>query len=222
MFGFNLNKDINYKKNRELMVNEQIIARGITDKNVINAMNKVPRHLFVPDNKKHLAYDDCPLPIGEGQTISQPFMVAIMTERLNLDDRSKVLEIGTGSGYQTAILAEIAKEVYTVERLESLSLKAQNILKLLGYQNIFFKIGDGTLGWEENSPYDGIIVTAAAPVVPESYKNQLKDGGRLVIPVGDKYTQSLQVIIKKDGKFIEQQEFLCAFVPLIGKEGWSS
>jgi len=187
----NLINEIDFEKNRELMVKEQIIARRVKDVHVINALKKVPRHLFVPSNKKNLAYDDCPLPIGEGQTISQPYMVAVMTEYLQINKNSKILEIGTGSGYQTAVLTEIAKEVYTVERIECLSLKAQAILEKLKYKNIFFKVNDGSVGWEEKSPFDAIIVTAAAPNIPVSLKTQLSEKGTLVIPVGDRFTQAL-------------------------------
>jgi len=218
---FQIKKNIDFEKQRALMVKEQIARRGIKDSNVLNAMMKVPRHLFVPPYKQHMSYDDCPLPIGEGQTISQPYMVAVMTEYLELNKNSKVLEIGTGSGYQTAILAEIAKEVYTIERIESLSLKAKKILEKLGYKNIFFKIDDGSIGWEEKSPFDAIIVTAAAPEVPESLKKQIADSGTMVIPVGTRFTQSLKIIKRKGAAFLEQEAFLCAFVPLIGQEGWS-
>jgi protein-L-isoaspartate(D-aspartate) O-methyltransferase len=211
---------MNFEKLRKSMVDNQLLPRGIKNKQVINAMLKVPRHVFVPDSSKFYAYEDRPLQIGEGQTISQPYMVAVMTEYLGINENSKVLEIGTGSGYQTAILAEIAKEVYTVERLENLSKRAEKILNKLGYKNIFYKIGDGSLGWEEFSPFDGIIVTAAAPIIPESLKLQLADNGKLVIPVGDRYTQMLKVVLRKNDKFIYEDKFFCAFVPLIGKEGW--
>jgi protein-L-isoaspartate(D-aspartate) O-methyltransferase len=211
---------MDYEKLRKLMVEEQLIPRGIKDKAVLDAMLKVPRHVFVPWRLKHAAYDDRPLPIGEEQTISQPYMVAVMTELLELNSNSKVLEIGTGSGYQTAVIAEIAKEVYTVERIEKLSDKAKDILIKLGYKNIHFKVGDGTLGWEEFAPYNGILVTAAAPYVPETFKEQLSDNGKIVIPVGEKFTQKLLVVRKKGSTFFTEEKFFCAFVPLIGKEGW--
>ncbi len=210
-----------YEKLRNLMVETQLIPRGIKDEKVLNAMRKVPRHLFVPSNRIDDAYEDCPLPIGYGQTISQPYMVAVMTELLKPDKNKKILEIGTGCGYQTAILAEICKEVYTIERIPELTEMAKRNLEMLGYNNVFFKTGDGTLGWEENAPYDGIIVTAGAPKVPESLKKQLsKDGGILVIPVGSQFTQSLLRITRKENFYDTEELFFCAFVPLIGKEGW--
>jgi protein-L-isoaspartate(D-aspartate) O-methyltransferase len=211
---------MDYEKLRKLMVEEQLIPRGIKDKAVLDAMLKVPRHVFVPWSLRHAAYDDRPLPIGEGQTISQPYMVTVMTELLEVDSNSKILEIGTGSGYQTAVIAEIAKEVYTVERIEKLSDKAKDILIKLGYKNIHFKVGDGTLGWEEFAPYNGILVTAAAPYIPETLKAQLSDNGKIVIPVGEKFTQKLIVVTKKGNIFLKEDKFFCAFVPLIGKEGW--
>ena len=204
----------------KIMIEQQLIPRGIRDKKVLEAMLKVPRHKFVQRRFENSAYDDGPLPIGEGQTISQPYMVAIMTEYLNIDKTSKILEIGTGSGYQTAILSEIADSVYTVERIESLYKKAKQTLEELGCKNVKFKLGDGTLGWEEHAPYDGIIVTAGAPYVPEKLKEQLKENGTIVIPTGDKYNQILKIIKKEKGQFREYDKFLCVFVPLIGKEGW--
>ena len=213
---------MDFKKLREKMVKEQIIPRGITDKRVINAMLKVERHLFVTGSNIAKAYLDMPLPIGKNQTISQPYMVAVMTELLEINKTSKVLEIGTGSGYQTAILAEISDNVFTVERLKELSEKAKNILNSIGYKNIRFKVGDGSLGWEEESPFDRIICTAASPEIPEAFKKQLACNGKIVIPVGDRYTQSLlEIIKKKDNEFITKQHFLCTFVPLIGKQGWT-
>ena len=210
-----------YELLRNKMVETQLIPRGIKNKKVLDAMRKVPRHLFVTEDRIDEAYEDCPLPIGYGQTISQPYMVAIMTELLNPDENKKILEIGTGCGYQTAILAEICKEVYTIERIPELTEIAKRNLKRLGYNNVNFKTGDGTLGWEEFAPYDGIIVTAGAPKVPESLKAQLsKDGGILVIPVGSKFTQSLLRITRKENFFDTEEFFYCAFVPLVGEEGW--
>ncbi len=203
------------------MVKTQLIPRGIKDEKVLNAMRKVPRHIFVPENRKDEAYEDGPLPIGYGQTISQPYMVAKMTELLEPDINKKVLEIGTGCGYQTAILAELFKEVYTIERIPELTEIAKENLKKLGYKNIHFKIGDGTVGWKEFAPYDAIIVTAGAPKVPESLKKQLSEnGGILVIPVGDRFTQSLLKIKRKGNYYDTENLFFCAFVPLIGEEGW--
>ena len=203
---------------------ESIKRRGIKDERVLQALLKVPRHLFVPEDLVHNAYVDAPLPIGMGQTISQPYIVALMTEALELDENSRVLEIGTGSGYQAAILAEIAKEVYTVERIPQLLERAQRVLKSLGYNNIHFKLGDGTEGWEEFAPYDAIIVTAGAPDIPEPLVKQLKEGGRLVIPVGDELTQRLLRIrkVKVNGKEKLKIEDLggCVFVKLKGKYGW--
>ncbi len=210
-----------FEKLRKEMVENQIVARGIRDRRVIEAMLKVPRHLFVPEDMRAYAYEDHPLPIGNNQTISQPYIVAYMTEELQLTGEEKVLEIGTGSGYQTAILAELAKEVYTIERIPELSLRAQEILKRLGYKNIHFKIGDGTKGWEEFAPYQAIIVTAAAKSVPEAYIEQLDVGGRLVIPVEENggifSAQELKKIVKNsDGSLSEYSLGGCRFVPLIG------
>lgn len=203
------------------MVKEQIELRGVKDKRVLDAMRKVPRHLFVPKEYLSEAYDDHPVPIGEGQTISQPYIVALMTSLLELKGEERVLEIGTGSGYQTAILAELAREVFSVERIDSLAKSAEKRLRELGYSNVKIKIDDGSLGWEEHSPYDAIIVTAAAPKVPRPLLKQLKVGGRLVIPIGDRFFQSLYRYIKKDEETVESQDFGgCVFVPLRGKEGW--
>ncbi len=208
-----------YESKRKYMVESQIIRRGIKDKNVINAMLKVERHLFVNENLKNEAYEDYPLPIGESQTISQPYIVALMSEALELNKKSRVLEIGTGCGYQTAVLAEIAKEVYTVERIESLSLKAKQTLNSLGYQNILFKIGNGALGWKENAPFDAIIVTAAAKKVYEAYIEQLSENGRLVIPVEESRFSGYQILKKivksNNGQIKEYSLGGCRFVPLI-------
>ena len=202
------------------MVEVQLISRGIKDKRVLDAFRKVPRHEFVPKELIDSAYIDSPLPIGEGQTISQPYMVALMTECLCLKGEEKVLEIGTGSGYQAAILAELAKEVYSIERIEILTLRATEILESLGYKNIKVKTGDGTLGWLEFSPYEGIIVTAAAPKVPLPLIEQLKDGGFLVIPLNGRFSQILTVIEKTKDKLRVSEVCGCVFVPMIGKYGW--
>lgn len=205
---------------RKQMVEEQLIPRGISDKKVLEAFLKVPRHEFIPKESLLSSYSDYPLPIGGGQTISQPYMAALMTQALKLEGGERVLEIGTGSGYQLAILLEIAKEVYSVERFDALARGAGDALKRLGYGNFEIKTGDGTLGWEEHAPYDGIIVTAGAPSVPGALVAQLKEGGRLVIPVGDQFSQTLTVL-ERTLKGIDAEEVCgCVFVPLVGKEGW--
>lgn len=198
------------------MVQAQIEARGIKDEKVLEAMRKVPRHLFVPENMRRYSYQDEPLPIGEGQTISQPYIVAYMSEALNLKGNEKVLEIGTGSGYQTAILAEIVKEVFSIEIVDILSSKARKVIKELRYENVCFKIEDGTQGWKEHAPYDAIIVTAAPSKVPQALKNQLKILGRMVIPVGSTFQELIHVIREKK-KFKEQKLLPVRFVPLISK-----
>jgi len=213
---------VDFGKLRDLMILEQLIPRNILDKAVLDAFQKVPRHKFVPEDLRQNAYNDYPLPIGEDQTISQPYMVALMTECLRLKDADKVLEIGTGSGYQAAILGEIAKEVYSVERFKGLADKASKILRSLGYENIHVKSGDGTLGWDEFAPYDAIIVTAGAPSVPDSLVKQLKDGGRLVIPVDHGGFGQILTLVERIGPTTRTSDICaCTFVPLVGKEGWS-
>lgn len=202
------------------MVETQLIPRGINDSRVLEAFSQVPRHRFVPSSLAEASYADHPLPIGAGQTISQPYMVALMTECLALEGGEKVLEIGTGSGYQAAILSVLCREVCTVERDAGLLDKASQVLAEEGYKNIKYKHGDGTKGWEEEAPFDGIIVTAGAPAVPEVLKAQLAEGGRLVIPVGDLFSQMLLLIENKEGKFLEGEVCPCVFVPLIGEFGW--
>jgi protein-L-isoaspartate(D-aspartate) O-methyltransferase len=196
------------------MVDAQIEARGVKDQKVLAAMRKVPRHLFIPENMKLYAYQDEPLLIGEGQTISQPYIVAYMSEALQLKGHERVLEVGTGSGYQAAILAEIVKEVFSVELLESLSLNAQDVLKKMSYRNIYFRVGDGTLGWKEHAPYDAIIVTAAPTKVPKALQDQLISGGRMVIPVGAAF-QELVLVTKEKRKFKKKKLLPVRFVPLI-------
>lgn len=201
---------------REKMIKTQIQTRGICDINVINAMLKVPRDVFVSEKNKDLAYTDGPLPIGEGQTISQPYIVALMTQLLSLEKNDKVLEIGTGSGYQTAILAEICREIYTIEIKEKLSSEAQKILKNMNYNNIHFKIGNAYEGWEEFSPYDRIIVTCAPDNIPENLLKQLKDGGKMVIPIGTAGFGQTLYLIKKTGNKITKTD--CGgviFVPMV-------
>lgn len=212
---------MNFDIARKRMVEAQIIARGITDRRVIEAMLKVPRHIFVEEAMAAQAYSDTPLPIGERQTISQPYMVALMTELLQLTGTEKVLEIGTGSGYQAALLAMLADRVYTVERIRSLALRARKALDNLGLLNVNLKIDDGSGGWETEAPFDAIMVTAGAPDVPQSLIDQLNVGGRLVIPVGDQFEQVLVRITKRADGSIDRENLLgCRFVKLIGKFGW--
>jgi len=203
------------------MVEHQLKGRGIRDERVLAAMAKVQRHLFVDEHLQDRAYDDCALPIGEGQTISQPYMVALMTELLELKGGEKILEIGTGSGYQSAVLSLLASEVFTVERIESLASKTQRLLKKLDYKNVHVIVSDGTFGLPEHAPFDGIIVTAGAPEVPSQYVAQLKMNGRLVIPVGNKFSQILYQIKKTPSGTEKNISTACVFVPLIGKHGWT-
>jgi protein-L-isoaspartate(D-aspartate) O-methyltransferase len=210
-----------FKRLRELMVETQLIPRGIKDERVLNAMRKVPRHIFI-DEFLHKAYDDMALPIGEGQTISQPYMVAVMTELLELKGDEKVLEIGTGSGYQTAVIAELSKEVYTIERIPALAKRAEERLKSIGYFNVHVRVGDGTLGWKEESPFDRIMITAGSPQVPEPVIEQLADEGIIVAPIGDRFSQQLIILKRHKGIISEQLHTPCVFVPLIGKYGWKS
>jgi protein-L-isoaspartate(D-aspartate) O-methyltransferase len=212
---------MNFDSLRELMVRNQLIPRGIRDERVLRAMKKVPRHLFIPEHMQHRAYDDSALAIGEGQTISQPYMVAAMTELLELQGNEKVLEIGTGSGYQAAVLAELAKEVFTVERIAVLALQAEEKFHSLGYSQIHIKVGDGTLGWQDKAPFDRILITAGTPKIPEPLPEQLADEGILLAPVGDRFSQQLLKIRKSKGKLSEEYHTPCVFVPLIGKHGWS-
>jgi len=209
-----------YSVARKKMVSTQLIPRGIKDPGVLEAMGKVPRERFVEKAFVQEAYNDHPLPIGHKQTISQPYIVALMTEALELSGSEKTLEIGTGSGYQTAILAELSRKVYTVERIRALMVKARRILQELEYNNILFKSFDGTLGWKEYSHYDAIMVTAGSPKIPQPLLDQLADGGRLVIPVGNKYGQDLIRVTNKRGKFIKEDFGGCRFVDLVGVHGW--
>jgi len=204
------------------MVSEQIESRGVTDERVLEAFRRVPRYRFVEDALVGQAYNDHPLPIGSGQTISQPFIVALMTEALELSGTESVLEIGTGSGYQTAILAELADHVYTIERIETLAKRSKRLLKELGYTNISLKINDGTQGWREHAPYDAIIVTAASPDVPNPLVDQLVDGGRLVIPVGGRISQELIKVTRHGNGTKRTHMGDCRFVKLIGEHGWKS
>ncbi len=215
-----MNEIKEWKFERKRMVTEQIKARGIQDERVLDAMNKVPRHIFVDKTYYHQAYNDYPLSIGYGQTISQPYMVAAMTELLELKGKEKVLEIGTGSGYQTAILALLCTKVYSIERIAELTTKARAILENLGFRNINLMVGDGSVGWPDYSPYDGIIVTAGAPEIPNALIEQLAENGRLVIPVGDEFSQILNLVRKHKGRIYRKEFFGCTFVPLVGKGGW--
>lgn len=211
---------IEWQHERERMVKEQIVARGVENIKVIQAMKKVPRHLFIDKTYYHQAYNDYPLPIGQNQTISQPYMVASMTELLELKGDERVLEIGTGSGYQTAILALLCSKVYSVERISELTRKARLTLKQLGFSNINLIVRDGTLGWPEFAPYNGIIVTAGAPEIPDALIEQLANNGRMVIPVGNEASQTLNFVEKHKGRIYRKEFFGCTFVPLVGKEGW--
>jgi protein-L-isoaspartate(D-aspartate) O-methyltransferase len=212
---------MNFEVARKRMVDTQLIARGIRDRRVIEAMLKIPRHIFVEEAMAAQAYSDSSLPIGEKQTISQPYMVALMSELLALTGKEKVLELGTGSGYQAAILAELADRVYTTERIRPLALRARKALDSLRLLNVNLKITDGTCGWEEEAPFDAIMVTAGAPEVPQPFLDQLGVGGRLVIPVGDEHSQSLLKIVRlPDGSFSEEASVPCRFVKMIGEHGW--
>ncbi len=213
-------KNDKYFKLRKEMVEIQLRERGITNEKVLEAFLAVPRHIFVPESRRSFAYDDTPLPLFEGQTISQPYMVALMVELLEPDEKKHILEVGTGSGYQTAILALLSKQVYTVERYESLSEYAKEKLKELSIDNVVFHVGDGSEGWMDFAPYDGIIVSAGAPDVPEPYLEQLNPGGIIVIPIGDRFYQDLVKVIKTEKGIKKEYHGPCVFVPLIGKYGF--
>ena len=209
-----------YATARNRMVESQLISRGIKDARVLDTMRKLPRHRFVEEALVSQAYNDHPLPIGEKQTISQPYMVALMTEALELQGHERVMEIGTGSGYQTAILAELAEKIYSIERLRALSARAQRILDDLGYFNVVLKVGDGTVGLKEEAPFDAIMVTAGSPDVPQPLVDQLAMGGRLVVPVGDRYTQALMKIVRVKEGISKTDLGGCRFVNLLGTHGW--
>jgi protein-L-isoaspartate(D-aspartate) O-methyltransferase len=209
-------------RERERMVEEQLVRRGVTDERVLAAMRRVPRHRFVEEALRDRAYGDHPLPIGENQTISQPYIVAAMTQLLQLTGSEKVLEVGTGSGYQTAVLAELARRVCSVERLPALATRARRTLEDLGYTNAVVKTADGTYGWSDEAPFDRILVTAGAPTVPGPLFQQLAEGGRLVVPVGEAQAQVLHVVEKVDGRMRTSTDCGCVFVKLVGKYGWEN
>jgi protein-L-isoaspartate(D-aspartate) O-methyltransferase len=226
LFGSGIGRDYKLKSmdrrdERERMVGAQIAARGIRDERVLQALREVPRHLFVPDDVQRDAYGDRPLPIGGGQTISQPYMVALMTEALAPRDSDTVLEVGTGSGYQTAILSRLARRIVTIERLDSLSAHAASVLASLAIDNVTAVVGDGSEGYPPEAPYDRIIVTAGAPSVPPALKGQLADGGRLVIPVGPPDCQQLTILERHGTTYHVSSGEACVFVPLIGRQGWT-
>ncbi|MFC1866598.1 protein-L-isoaspartate(D-aspartate) O-methyltransferase [Thermodesulfobacteriota bacterium] len=209
-----------YRLARERMVKNQLMPRGIKDKGVLRAMRKIQRHLFMEEALVGEAYNDHPLPIGHKQTISQPYIVALMTQALELTGKEKTLEIGTGSGYQTTILAELSEKVYTIERIRPLLEKSRFLLNELGYTNILFKSYDGTLGWKEYAPFDSIIITAGAPKIPEPLLDQLDEGGRMVIPIGDRFSQDLIKVTKRKDSYEKKNLGGCRFVDLIGLHGW--
>jgi protein-L-isoaspartate(D-aspartate) O-methyltransferase len=213
-------ESIKYERQREEMVRTQIEARGIKAPKVLAAFRRVPRHLFVSEALRDQAYGDYPLPIGEQQTISQPYIVAEMTQALDLGEDDRVLEIGTGSGYQAAILAQIVYRVYTIERIHSLYLQARNLFDKLHYHNIVMKYADGTKGWRDESPFDGIIVTAGAPQIPDVLIDQMGEGGRLVVPVGNQHTQELTKIFRDEQNIRQINLGGCRFVKLVGEYGW--
>ena len=209
-----------YQRLRESMVKNQIEARGIADPSVLEAMRRVPRHMFVSEALMDQAYSDHPLPIGEQQTISQPYIVAHMTQALQVNDEDRVLEIGTGSGYQAAVLAEIAYKVYTIEKKRNLYIRARRIFDQLKYMNIVTRYSDGTMGWREESPFDAILVTAGAPDIPKTLVDQLAMGGRMVIPVGQSFSQELIKLFRDENGIHQTRLGGCRFVKLVGEHGW--
>ena len=215
-----MKSETNREAERIRMVEEQLRKRGVHDERVLQAMQKVPRHRFLPEDKRPLAYADGPVQIGHGQTLSQPYMVALMSQSLRLTGHEKVLEIGTGSGYQSAVLLELADELYTVERIGALAAEAEGILRALNYSRFHLRIADGTAGWPESAPFDAIMVTAGAPRIPETLVAQLKEGGRLVIPVGSRFSQTLDTCVKRGDGYEMEESTACIFVPLIGRHGW--
>ena len=202
------------------MVQEQLVSRGIKDPRVLAAMAKVPRHLFIVEELQGQAYDDNPLPIGEDQTISQPYIVALIVQALGLNGEERVLEVGTGSGYEAAVLAELCGQVFSVEMVDDLAIRARAVLASLGYQNVAIQVGDGTLGWEEHAPYDSVVISASAPCIPRPLFEQLRPGGCLVLPMGEEELQSLVRIRKERGELKEEYLGECRFVKLLGAYGW--
>ena len=209
-----------FERDRERMVEEQLVRRGITDRRVLDAMRRVARHLFVAEALRERAHGDHPLPIGEQQTISQPYIVALMTSLLELAGTEKVLEIGTGSGYQTAVLAELARRVWSIERIPSLATRARAVLEGLGYTNVWVRLGNGTLGWPDEGPFDRILIAAGGPGVPPPLFEQLAEGGRMVLPIGDASGQTLTVVERIAGEMRSTPRGDCMFVPLVGKYAW--
>lgn len=209
-----------YAVRRRLMVERQIAPRGVTDPLVLEAMREIPREIFVDEALRARAFADSALPIGHGQTISQPFIVGRMTELLKVSRADRILEVGTGTGYQTALLARLGGKVFSIERIAPLAEKALANLRWLGFDNVEIRVGDGSTGWPEKAPFDRILVAAAAPRVPESLLAQLAPDGRMVLPVGDSRSQMLTVVVRTPGGFVEQRDTGCVFVPLIGEEGW--
>jgi len=214
-------KEPDYTAERRVMIRTQLQRRGITDRRVLQAMREVPRHAFVPPEWRHEAYSDRPLPIADDQTISQPYMVAIMTQSLALQGHERVLEVGTGSGYQAAVLSRLAAQVYSIEYFPNLAETARAVLQRLGYTNVQVMTGDGGLGLPAHAPYHGILVAAAAPHVPQSLLGQLAEGGRLVIPVGSVASQELLIITRHGDDYPQARSVPCRFVPLLGREGWT-
>jgi protein-L-isoaspartate(D-aspartate) O-methyltransferase len=211
-----------YERERERMVEEQLLRRGITDARVVDAMRRIPRHLFVEEALRERAYGDHPLPIGEEQTISQPYIVGLMTSLLELTGKEKVLEVGTGSGYQTAVLASLARRVCSIERLPRLAERARRLLEQLGHDNAWVRVGNGTLGWPDEAPFDRILVAAGGPSIPPPLVHQLAEGGRIVAPVGDAVNQILTVVDNVKGELRTSQHGDCKFVKLVGKYAWDA
>jgi protein-L-isoaspartate(D-aspartate) O-methyltransferase len=209
-----------FARERERMVEDQLARRGVTDSRVLDAMRRVPRHLFVDEALRERAYGDYPLPIGEEQTISQPYIVGLMTSLLEVDEQRKVLEVGTGSGYQTAVLAELARRVCSIERIPRLAQRSRALLESLGYTNVWIRVGNGALGWPDEAPFDRILVAAGGPSLPAPLFDQLAEGGRMVLPLGDEANQTLTLVVKVAGRMVTSEHGDCKFVKLVGKYAW--